>query len=113
MENFSAPIQKDKIAPVEMLPGIYRRTLAYNKESLLAHFELKKGSHIPLHQHIHVQNGYVIQGKIRFFTEKGEFIASPGESYVFNGNEKHGADVLENSEIIEIFVPCRVEYIPK
>ncbi|MHA1820814.1 MAG: cupin domain-containing protein [Promethearchaeota archaeon] len=104
------PISLKDVKSVKALDGIFRRTLAYNEETMLCHFDMKKGAKIPLHDHIHVQIGYVIKGKIKFFTENGEFIASAGDSYVFDSNEKHGAELLEDSEVIEVFSPCRSEY---
>jgi len=112
MESFLKAINIKDIKPVEKPTGILRRTLTYNKETMLCHFEMKKGAKIPLHNHVHVQNGFCISGKIKFITEKGEFIVKTGDSYVFNSNEKHGADVLEDSVVIEVFSPCRDEYKP-
>jgi len=112
MESFSKPISLVDIKPVEKPTGIFRRTLSYNKETMLCHFEMKKGAQIPLHNHFHVQNGFCIAGKIRFITQKGDFIVKAGDSYIFNSNETHGADILEDSVAIEVFSPCREEYKP-
>ena len=113
MESFDHPINEKDVEGIENPPGIIRKTLAYNKDVLLCKFDMKKGAQIPLHSHIHSQIGYVISGKVRFFTEKGEFTVGPGDSYVFNGNEKHGADILEDSRVIEVFSPRRDEYVPR
>jgi len=97
---------------VEMLPGIFRTTLAYNDQLMLCHFYMKKGAAIPLHSHEAVQNGYVIKGKVRFFTKDGtDIIAKPGSGYVFGSYEEHGSEVLEDTELIECFTPMRQEYI--
>jgi quercetin dioxygenase-like cupin family protein len=112
METWENPINKKDIDPVEKPENIFRRTLAYNNEVMLCHFEMKKGANIPLHNHEHVQIGYVIKGALRFITEKGDMPVKMGDSYVFNSYEKHGAEVLENSEVIEVFAPCRDEYKP-
>ena len=98
---------------VEAVPGIFRKTLTYNSEIMLCHFDLRKGSKIPLHDHRASQNGFVMKGKLHFFTESSDFIAQEGDSYVFDPNEKHGCDVLEDSYVIEAFSPSRHEYIPK
>jgi len=106
------PINQSGIEGVIALPGILRKPLAYNDDVNLNFFELKQGSVIPLHSHDPTQIGYMIAGKVRFFTEQTEFIAIPGDSYVFNRNEKHGAEILEDSKLIEIFSPMRHEYLP-
>ncbi|UCC21392.1 MAG: cupin domain-containing protein [Promethearchaeota archaeon] len=101
---------KDNVQPVKALEGVYRKTLVYNENLMLCHFLLEKNAEIPIHSHKEYQIGYVIKGKIKFLTEKGEFLAKEGDSYVFDTNEKHGAIVLENSEIIDVFNPSRDDY---
>ena len=104
-------VKKDQIPSVETLKGIFRKTLVYNNNIMLCHFYLKKGSEVPIHSHEQDQVGYVIRGKLQFFTPNHEFIASKGDSYLFNSNEKHGAKVLSDSEVIDIFSPFREDYI--
>ena len=98
---------------VEALPGLIRRTLAYNEEGMLCHFTMKKGSGIPLHSHRASQIGIVISGHVRFLAEKpeAEFEGLPGDSYVFNANIVHGLQALEDTVYIEAFVPTREEYV--
>ncbi|NHJ24332.1 MAG: cupin domain-containing protein [Candidatus Lokiarchaeota archaeon] len=104
-------ISKDTISPVEALKGIYRRTLVYNEKIMLCYFRLNKGSEVPLHSHEQHQVGYVIKGKLNFFTSDYQFIAKKGDSYIFDSNEEHGARVLTDSEVIDIFSPSREDYI--
>lgn len=96
--------------PVLMFPGIWRTTLCYDEDSMLCHFRLEKGSSIPLHQHVAAQNGYVVKGRVRFLFESGSFEAGPGDGYLFEGGKIHGSEVLEDSELIECFMPMRPEY---
>ena len=104
----------DDHKPVEMIPGIFRTTLTYNEQIMLCHFSMKKGALIPLHNHKAVQNGYVIKGKVRFFTRGNDsIIVETGSSYVFDSEEYHGSEVLEDTEIIESFTPIRPEYIDR
>lgn len=106
------PTNKKDIDAIKALEGIYRKTLTYNEEVMLCVFNLEKGAHIPLHNHDAHQIGYVIAGKIEFITEnnRANFTATNGDSYVFNSNEKHGANILEDSEVIEVFSPAREDY---
>ena len=92
-------VSKNSVDSVEILHGIYRKTLTYNKNMMLCHFILNKGSKIPLHSHKEHQIGYVLKGKLKFITENGEFMAKEGDSYVFDSNEKHGAIILEEKII--------------
>ena len=96
---------------VEMLPGIFRTTMSYNDSSMLCHFRLEKGASIPLHQHEAVQNGFVIRGKVKFLQEGGKSIlVEDGDGYIFESNEIHGSEILEDTELLEFFTPMRPEY---
>ena len=95
---------------IKVFEGVYRKTLLYNKQLMLCYFTLEKNANIPLHTHKEHQIGYVIKGKLRFITEEREFIAKEGDSYIFDSNEKHGAVVLEDSEVIDVFNPAREDY---
>ncbi len=105
-----SPVSKKSVNAVEMLPGIYRKTLVYNNNMMLCYFSLDKNSYIPLHSHKEHQIGYVITGKLQFETEKGNTVVGAGDSYVFESNEKHGATILEDSEVIDVFSPSRDDY---
>jgi quercetin dioxygenase-like cupin family protein len=111
MDKKSQYKPKSEQESVMMFEGIYRRTLCYDDDNMLCHFTLEKGSSIPLHSHVAVQNGYVISGKVKFLAENGdEIIVNPGDGYFFKSNEVHGSEVMEDSEIIECFSPVRPEY---
>ncbi len=105
-------IDRDTVEAKEVLKGIFRQTLSWNEQAMTCHFLLKKGAAIPLHHHPAVQSGYVLRGLVRFQRgDEGEtFIAEAGTSYVFDPEEKHAVDVLEETEIIEFFTPMRPEY---
>ncbi len=103
--------QKDSRPGKEGPEGIFRTTLSYNKDVMLCHFFMRKGAKVPLHNHPASQNGYVIRGKLLFNRGESEkFTAITGSSYVFDGGEKHGAEVLEEAEVIECFAPARPDY---
>ena len=99
-----------EIKLIKTLKGIYRRTMCFNDNIMLCHFILDKDSEVPIHQHEEHQVGYIIKGKIRFITDKGDFTLLEGDSYIFQSNEKHGAIVLEDSEVIDVFNPSRDDY---
>ena len=94
--------------------GVFRTTLSYGAEAMLCHFDAKKGARIPLHNHPAVQSGFCIKGKVRFQRGEGDerFVAEAGTSYFFGPNEYHGAEILEDSEFVEVFSPMRPEYAP-
>lgn len=100
----------ESIEPIKIIDGVFRKTLTYNDSVMLCYFLLEKDAHIPIHYHKEHQIGYVIKGKIKFLTEKGEFVAQTGDSYVFDSDEQHGALIIEKAEVIEVFHPSRTDY---
>ena len=103
-------MNKLNVQPKKLMEGVYRRTLVYDNNLMLCHFTLEKNAEIPLHSHKEHQIGYVLKGKLKFFTENRDFICREGDSYLFNSNEKHGAIMLEDSEVIDVFNPAREDY---
>ncbi len=99
------------VKPTEGPEGIFRTTLEYTDEMMLCHFTMKKDAKVPLHNHHASQSGYIISGRVHFIQENDTgFIAEKGCSYSFDRFEYHGAEVLEDSEVIECFSPFRDEY---
>lgn len=97
---------------IEFKPGIWKTTLAYIGESMLCHFQMKKGSTLALHEHEAVQNGFILSGRIEFFKEDGSsFVVGAGDGYVFGSYELHGSKALEDVDFIECFNPMRPEYV--
>ncbi|MFX1414296.1 MAG: cupin domain-containing protein [Promethearchaeota archaeon] len=103
-------ISGESVEFIKALDGIFRKTLAYNDHLMLCYFTLHKGSEVPIHSHKEHQVGYVLRGKLKFMTENGNFIAKEGDSYIFNSYEKHGAIILEDSNVIDVFNPPREDY---
>jgi quercetin dioxygenase-like cupin family protein len=113
--NRSRPVARLSEAPgVENPPGVTRRTLSYDEQSMLCHFHLNKGARIPLHHHPALQHGYVVRGRVRFAGTGGtNFVAEAGCGYLFGPEDPHGAEALEESEVVDFFAPLRPEYLPE
>ncbi|MFX1529939.1 MAG: cupin domain-containing protein [Promethearchaeota archaeon] len=103
-------VSKESAKKITVFKGVHRKTLIYDKNLMICHFTLEKNAEIPVHSHKEHQIGYVINGKLKFLTETGEYVAKEGDSYIFDSNQKHGAVVLENSEVIDVFHPAREDY---
>jgi quercetin dioxygenase-like cupin family protein len=95
------------------VPGIRRRCRAYGTETLLAEFILDAGANLPRHSHPHEQTGYLLSGKLRMMVDGEEtFVAEPGDSWTILGGVEHQAEPIEECHVIEVFSPCRDEYLP-
>lgn len=95
----------------ELVPGVEMKTLAYGERTSFTEVTFKKGSIIPIHNHMHEQTGYLIKGKLLFNINGEEKIAEPGDSWNIASNVKHSAEALEDCVVIEVFSPVRQEYL--
>jgi quercetin dioxygenase-like cupin family protein len=96
--------------PIEMLPGVVRRTLVSGDGQTLVRFELAEGGAVLEHTHPHEQAGTVIEGRVRFRIGDVEAEVVPGDSYLIPGNVPHSAVAVEASLLVEVFAPVREEF---
>ena len=95
---------------VEMVPGVYRRTLNEGERTMLVEITLAKGSVVPNHTHPHEQIGYLASGRLLFELGDETKELSPGDSWLIRSNVPHRVTALEDSLAVDIFSPPREEY---
>ena len=97
---------------IEMFPGFWRQTLVYGPSLMLCLFTLRKGACLPERTHPHIQAGYLISGGAELTVAGDVCVMRPGSSYMVASNQPHSARAIEDSLVIDVFSPCREEYIP-
>ena len=95
----------------EINDGIKIKTLNYGSSTLMTEFSLNKNAILPEHSHIYEQTGYLISGKMRLYINETSKILNQGDSWNIPSNVKHRAEILEDSIAIEVFNPCRDEFL--
>jgi quercetin dioxygenase-like cupin family protein len=103
-------VTAEDIQQVEMMQGVYRRTMATTDEAMLCEFFLERGSIIPPHSHMNDQVGYVIYGKLEMTIGDVVQVCEPGDSYAIPGGVVHSARPLMDTLAIDIFSPPRNDY---
>jgi quercetin dioxygenase-like cupin family protein len=93
-----------------MNPLVNRQYLTGVK-TMLARIELKKGAHVPMHQHFHEQISHTVQGALKFVLEEGEVIVREGDVLFIPPNAPHEVLALEDSVALDIFNPPRQDWI--
>jgi quercetin dioxygenase-like cupin family protein len=96
--------------PVDMLPGIVRRTLSEGEHTMLCELRMAAGSMIPAHTHPHEQTGYLASGRFRFRLGDRWLEMEAGDSWSVPGGVEHEVHVIEDSVAIDVFSPPREEY---
>ncbi|HEY2912480.1 MAG TPA: cupin domain-containing protein [Candidatus Angelobacter sp.] len=92
-------------------PGLVRCVGAHNDNLLLAEHRMQKGWVGTRHRHPHHQLVYVVSGELSVTIAHETFTAHPGDSFVLRGGVEHQASALEDSVVVDIFTPCRHEYL--
>ncbi len=97
-------------ASVEMLPGVFRKTLGWGERTLLTEITLRKGGLVPPHSHPHEQIGYLVKGQLEFSIGDEKTVVMPGGGWTIRGGVTHSALALADSVAVEVFSPVREEY---
>jgi quercetin dioxygenase-like cupin family protein len=103
------PREKGKASEPER--GLKRRVLAYNDKLFLAEHEMVKGWAGALHSHPHDQIVYVVRGHLRVSCQGKTFDIRTGDTFAVRGGVEHGASAIEDSLVVDVFTPCREDYI--
>ena len=91
--------------------GLTRRVLAYNDKLFLAEHHMVKGWVGTMHSHPHDQIVYVVRGHLKVNCLGKTFELRIGDTFVVRGGVQHGASALEDSLVVDVFTPCREDYI--
>jgi quercetin dioxygenase-like cupin family protein len=92
-------------------PGLSRKVLAYNDKLFLAEHRMDKGWTGLMHSHPHEQVVYVAKGSIRVTCQNNVFDLCEGDTFLVRGGVEHGAAALEDSIVVDVFTPCREDYV--
>jgi|SRR5580704_12681415 quercetin dioxygenase-like cupin family protein len=91
--------------------GLKRRVLAYNDKLLVAEHEMIKGWIGVVHSHPHDQVVYIVHGHLQVTCQGRTFDVRTGDTFAVRGGVEHGASAIEDSLVVDVFTPCREDYI--
>jgi quercetin dioxygenase-like cupin family protein len=92
-------------------PGLTRKVLAYNDKLFLVEHQMSRGWAGSVHSHPHDQIVYVVRGHLKVTCQGKTFDVRAGDSFAVRGGVEHGASALEDSLVIDVFTPCREDYL--
>lgn len=93
-------------------PGLTRRILAYNDKLFVAEHRMEKGWKGVPHSHPHEQAAYVVSGRLSVTCGGRTFEIKTGDTFLVRGGVEHSATALEEAVVVDVFTPCREDYIP-
>jgi quercetin dioxygenase-like cupin family protein len=98
--------------PVERPSAGIERQMVVGSNVMVCRFRFAPLLVTPEHSHPHEQVSLVVRGRVRFFIQGEERIASPGDVLHFPPDCWHGATMMEEEvELIDIFTPIREDFL--
>jgi quercetin dioxygenase-like cupin family protein len=98
--------------PVEQTADGIERQMFVGNRMMMCRFRFKPFLVTPEHDHPHEQMTIVERGRVRFFIEGKERIASAGDVLHFPPNCWHGATMMDEEVVlIDIFSPPREDFL--
>jgi quercetin dioxygenase-like cupin family protein len=92
--------------------GMVRRIGGANEKLTLVEHRLAGGWVGARHSHPHDQLTYVVSGCLRMTVGAETFDMRPGDSLVMRGGVEHqGAAPEGETVVLDVFTPCREEYV--
>lgn len=95
----------------EPLNRLTTRQYLVGTQTMLARLDLKKGAHVPLHQHMNEQISHVVEGWLKFLIEGKEVAVRAGEVLCIPPHMPHEVFAMEDSVALDIFTPPRQDWI--
>ncbi|MBM4466039.1 MAG: cupin domain-containing protein [Chloroflexi bacterium] len=103
-------IKATDVEAVEMVPGVWRRTLAWGERLMVVQVTLEEGAVVPAHRHPHEQITYIVEGELSMQVEGQTHVLRAGDSLLFPSDVEHGATALQHTIVVDTFSPPREDY---
>ena len=101
--------QIKNIKSKELVPGV-TGYYAHGDHLTFGYVELKAGSNIPLHHHVHEQVTYIIEGQLDMVIGGKACSLTAGMYYVIPSGTPHSAIAKTDYKVIDAFNPVREDY---
>ena len=93
----------------EIRPGFFGK-MVHGDKSTLAFWEIKKGSKLEEHKHVHEQITHILEGELDMIIGGVYMPLKTGMVYVIPSNVPHSAVALTDCKVIDSFSPARDDY---
>lgn len=99
--------------PEEPINTLVSRRVMHTPAMTIIQLSYKQGGIVPLHHHVHEQVTMVVSGSVQMRMGGRSIVVGAGESLAVPSNAPHLAEALEDSTVVEVFVPARTDWIKK
>jgi quercetin dioxygenase-like cupin family protein len=98
-----------EITTKEVAPGFFSK-LIHTETNTINFIEVKAGSSIPLHRHIHQQCSFALAGQFELTVNGEPQILDQGLFAIIPSNAEHGGRAITDCKPVDIFSPVREDY---
>ncbi len=91
---------------IEKLPGFFGKFI-HTGDMTLAYWDIKKGSVLPEHAHMHTQIAQVVSGEFAMKIDGEAHLFRAGNVVEIPGDVPHSGTALTDCVIHDIFLPAR------
>jgi len=103
-------MQKIKeLKPKELIAGI-TGYYAHGKKLTFGYVDIKAGSILPEHHHVHEQITYIIEGQLDMIIGGKLCPLTAGMFFIIPSNTAHSAVAPVDCKVIDVFSPVREDY---
>ena len=99
----------DDIPARELAPG-FSAKLVHGQQTTLSIVDIKKGSILPEHRHIHEQLTYILEGQLDMVIGGEPYSLTAGMVHVILSNVPHSAFAASDCKVLDAFSPVREDY---
>ncbi|MBB3108119.1 quercetin dioxygenase-like cupin family protein [Paenibacillus phyllosphaerae] len=92
-------------------PGVRRKIFAPGQTIMMMEVHFEEGAAGYLHQHVHEQLSYCLEGQLEFTVNGEKMILSAGETIYIPSMAEHGCRALRKSRLLDTFTPLRQDLI--
>lgn len=106
-------VRPEKQIPLTMLVPGSESHLVSTRELTVSFLTMKAGSVFDVHSHPQSQCMIVLEGKCDEIIDGKIYSVSAGDVLYLPANVPHGAFIEEDCRVIDVFCPCREDYMQK
>ena len=99
----------DTLPVRELRPGFFGKFI-HGDKSTVTIWDIKKGSVLETHHHIHDQITDVLEGELQMTIGGINYLFSAGMTHVIPSDMPHSAIAKTDVKVIDFFSPCREDY---
>ena len=102
-------INLSNIEEKEKLPG-FKARMIHSDNMTFSFWNIKGGSALPAHAHIHEQITIVTKGSFELTVDGEAHVMKPGTAFIIPANIPHSGNAIVDSEVIDAFYPVREDF---